>query len=235
MTESNYTRISCAHCGAPHDAKQRNRMYCSSACKLAAWKSRNPKRHAENTKAYASKVADRNAAKAACPTRTLNKARTKLLSLLKHVARIKTVRDKSIEAQAVMAVEPCAVCGKTRGYVFGRRRLYCSDACRKSTETFKASRAAHKALRKARTRGVHAEAFNPFEIFDRDGWMCKICGVPTPKSRRGTTDDDAPELDHVHPISKGGPHTRANTQCACRLCNQAKSDTVPDPEGRVKP
>lgn len=71
-------------------------------------------------------------------------------------------------------------------------------------------------------RGATAEKFDPLEIFDRDGWRCGLCGTSTPKSKRGTYDAKAPELDHIIPISAGGPHTRMNVQCACRACNMAK-------------
>ncbi len=79
---------------------------------------------------------------------------------------------------------------------------------------------------RARRYGCARESFNPLEVLDRDRWRCQLCGVKTPKAKRGSIDDDAPELDHVVPLSKGGPHTRANTQCLCRRCNGLKSDTA---------
>lgn len=81
-----------------------------------------------------------------------------------------------------------------------------------------------KMQRKALTLGVDAERVDPFKVFARDKWRCRLCGVSTPKSKRGTHDDNAPELDHIIPISKGGAHTYLNTQCACRRCNNKKSD-----------
>lgn len=38
------------------------------------------------------------------------------------------------------------------------------------------------------------------------------------------TKHDKAVLDHIVPISKGGPHTYSNTQCLCRDCNLKKSD-----------
>jgi 5-methylcytosine-specific restriction endonuclease McrA len=72
--------------------------------------------------------------------------------------------------------------------------------------------------------GVHYEQVDPFKVFDRDKWQCQLCGVKTPKVKRGTNDSNAPELDHILPIAKGGAHTYLNTQCACRKCNMKKSD-----------
>jgi endogenous inhibitor of DNA gyrase (YacG/DUF329 family) len=49
--------------------------------------------------------------------------------------------------------------------------------------------------------------------------------VPTPKSLRGTFVDNAPELDHIIPLSLGGTHTKSNTQLLCRKCNRIKGAT----------
>lgn len=63
---------------------------------------------------------------------------------------------------------------------------------------------------------------DPIKVFERDGWRCHLCKIRTPKRLRGTTDDRAPELDHIIPIAAGGKHTYENTACACRLCNRKK-------------
>lgn len=96
-------------------------------------------------------------------------------------------------------------------------------AAHKQTSEFRATQSLSKTKRRSAKAG--GEKFDPYEIFDRDGWRCQICGVSTPKSRRGTFHRNAPELDHVAPLCKGGGHTRVNTQCACRQCNMAKSWT----------
>lgn len=103
----------------------------------------------------------------------------------------------------------------------GLYKQFCDDCL---TEKKKRSHRIEKAKRRAKCKGVDAESVNPISVFERDGWRCKLCGRKTPKSKRGTYSNDAPELDHIIPISKGGPHTYANTQCTCRKCNAAKSD-----------
>ncbi len=85
-----------------------------------------------------------------------------------------------------------------------------------------AAKASHKVRRKARMDGAYAENVNPFRVFDRDKWRCQLCGIRTPKALRGTYNDVAPELDHIIPLSLGGPHSYINTQCACRRCNGRK-------------
>ena len=72
-----------------------------------------------------------------------------------------------------------------------------------------------------RSNGLY-EDICPAEIFDRDHWQCKACKVPTPAELQGSLEDNAPTLDHVIPVSLGGPHTRRNLQCLCRKCNRAK-------------
>lgn len=49
------------------------------------------------------------------------------------------------------------------------------------------------------------------EIKRRDGYCCVYCGA---------TEDLT--IDHVVPLSKGGPTDASNCQTACRTCNQAK-------------
>lgn len=84
----------------------------------------------------------------------------------------------------------------------------------------------YKSSRRARLRGNDAEVFDPLEVLRRDGWTCQMCGIETPEHLRGTCEANAPELDHIIPLAKGGPHTMENTQCLCRQCNCEKSDKM---------
>lgn len=116
-------------------------------------------------------------------------------------------------------IQLCKACRKQ-----GRKK---SRIKYKKTESYLKSRRKHKSIRRSRIRGSdQLESFDPFEIFNRDNWHCKLCGIQTPRGKRGSFGDDAPELDHIVPLSKGGAHTRENTQCLCRKCNQIKSDKV---------
>jgi 5-methylcytosine-specific restriction endonuclease McrA len=78
-----------------------------------------------------------------------------------------------------------------------------------------------KAMRRAAIR-IRAEAIVPESVFDRDGYHCRACGCATPSNLRGSTDDNAPELDHIVPLCLGGPHTLMNLQTLCRVCNILK-------------
>jgi 5-methylcytosine-specific restriction endonuclease McrA len=116
----------------------------------------------------------------------------------------------------------CPECGEVFFIIYGdKRRAFCSKEC-----SYKVSRRIGRSSRRAKFKEADYENIDPLEILTRDNWICQICGVPTPYSKRGTVEDDAPELDHIIPISKGGGHTRANTQCLCRKCNHKKSDSL---------
>jgi hypothetical protein len=96
----------------------------------------------------------------------------------------------------------------------------CADARKKR------SRKLAKLKRQAIARGAAGgEAIDPIKVFERDKWKCQLCGTRTPKKKRGTYDDNAPELDHILPVSKGGQHRYTNVQCACRRCNGMKNAT----------
>ena len=75
--------------------------------------------------------------------------------------------------------------------------------------------------RRARIRGTTFEKINADQVYERDGWICKICGeivnqdleYPDPLSKT---------LDHIIPLSKGGSHTVENVQLAHLNCNLKK-------------
>lgn len=77
---------------------------------------------------------------------------------------------------------------------------------------------------RAKHYGVEYEPIKRKVVFDLHGWHCAQCNDETPKELKGTINPKAPELDHVIPISKGGPHNYANVQLLCRECNAIKSD-----------
>lgn len=139
-------------------------------------------------------------------------------------------RDASEKAHAAtVKLRECQNCGVTFTPVYGAKiRIFCSKRCCKIR-----SRRVSKAMRRARERATEVRPVDPFEVFRRDGWRCHLCEVATPRSLRGTTSPWAPELDHVIPLSRGGAHTYENTACACRACNIAKGDRLPDELQRV--
>lgn len=105
---------------------------------------------------------------------------------------------------------------RARGTAFqpkGTAHVYCTTKCR-----YRVWYPKKRALRRAQTVGN----VDPVRVFERDGWKCQLCGIAAPKRLRGSCDPQAPELDHIVPLSKGGAHTYENTQCAHRSCNMWK-------------
>ncbi|MEU6633836.1 HNH endonuclease signature motif containing protein [Streptomyces parvus] len=69
---------------------------------------------------------------------------------------------------------------------------------------------AKRAKERARARGVHYETYSRSAIFARYGETCAYCDAP------------AEHIDHVVPISKGGPDAEHNLLPACAPCNLGK-------------
>ena len=75
---------------------------------------------------------------------------------------------------------------------------------------------------RAKRAGVVCEMIDPIDILNRDNWHCQMCGCATPKKLRGTCEPNAPELDHLISLARGGSHTPANVRGVCRACNLLK-------------
>lgn len=106
----------------------------------------------------------------------------------------------------------------------GKRQRMCGECAASSRRK---SKQHEKAIRR---KAEKAERIDPYEVFNRDKWKCQLCGIRTPLSKRGSYDDNAPELDHIIPLSRGGLHTWTNVQCACRKCNGKKFNS---PRGQL--
>jgi 5-methylcytosine-specific restriction endonuclease McrA len=136
--------------------------------------------------------------------------------------------------------KPCEHCKSL--FVFtvtmGRHPKYCKT-CHKVVFNEIRKKHAKKFRKKQRELGIRSHThikrakkykvefdrkLSAIDVFDRDKWRCQLCGIATPKKLKGTLKPNAPELDHIVPLSKGGPHTLKNVQCCCRSCNIKKSD-----------
>jgi 5-methylcytosine-specific restriction endonuclease McrA len=109
----------------------------------------------------------------------------------------------------------CARCGEPFVIVDQLQARYCSSACQGRD---------NKSKRRARKRNAHRVAYRRVDIFERDNWVCHICGRKT-KSSAPINHPLAPTIDHLVPLSKGGADAPFNVACAHRQCNSIKSDT----------
>ncbi len=107
----------------------------------------------------------------------------------------------------------CSVCAK-------RKRLnYKRKAQAAGTWGVKVRLAKHRrrALRKANGGAGHVSAQDWRDILAKYGSACLCCGST-----------ESPTMDHVVPLSLGGPHDKTNLQPLCALCNAIKRATVAD-------
>jgi hypothetical protein len=65
-----------------------------------------------------------------------------------------------------------------------------------------------------------------FEVFKRDSFKCQYCGASAPEAIL--------EVDHIHPISKGGSDEMVNYITACKPCNAGKRDRTLDDNAIVQ-
>lgn len=116
----------------------------------------------------------------------------------------------------------CIVCGK---WIPRGGRPWCGEYCGAKITAIKLKRASDPDSRRflsgaQRTRlaGGVVEDFDSQEIYERDNWICHLCGEKIDPSLR-MPDRMSRTLDHLIPISKGGNHTKDNVSAAHWLCN----------------
>jgi 5-methylcytosine-specific restriction endonuclease McrA len=95
----------------------------------------------------------------------------------------------------------------------------------RNTPHGRAMQSKHRSVRRCLMKESSIERFDPKEIFNRDGYKCQICGHKTRPDFKNPNHPLYPNLDHIVPLSKGGDHSRKNTQCLCRQCNIEKSNS----------
>ena len=79
--------------------------------------------------------------------------------------------------------------------------------------------------RRAQKFGTQTEPINNGSVYERDGWVCGICGGSVnPESVY--PDPLSPSLDHIEPLSLGGAHTYANVRLTHLRCNVARGNRV---------
>ncbi len=215
--------LGCIGCGTPFRRSSRGsndaKKYCSRACafkNIKAWLRPSPERKPKF-----------------CKVRPCVQCGVIVRPPRKHCAPC------SAQISANPVARCCSACRKEE---VGQYAKLC-DVCRTSRAKARRQAFGKKQRQKygknwrtrARVLGVPWEKVDRVKVFERDGWRCQICLVDTPMVLMGTNSQTSPTLDHRLPISKGGPHTYANLQCACRACNTRKGDKTENPRGGLGP
>ena len=121
----------------------------------------------------------------------------------------------------------CRVCHKT----FETRhpaQNHCSMTCLQITRSIR--RQEGKDRRRALKKKAFVERVSREKIFERDHWICGICGEPVDQSLK-FPDLKSPSLDHIIPLAKNGTHEISNVQLAHFICNAHKGANVNQEDG----
>lgn len=113
----------------------------------------------------------------------------------------------------------CRLCGAP--FVMqgrGAGAKFCGKRCQRKADRKKRALERRMQERLRQVAIAAGESINPVAIFNRDGWTCKLCGLPVDRNR-DAPDPASPTIDHIIPLCQGGPHTVDNVQCAHFLCN----------------
>ena len=153
------------------------------------------------------------------------------------------LRIKKAEARkgkiGIVKTKKCYVCGKLWPVSYFSKNWGNADglqskckACEKiwnkqyfSTKAGKDADKRSTYKRRALKKHLRFEVFNPSEIFERDRYICQLCGKKTRPNVKNKFHPLYPNLDHIVPLSLGGEHTKQNTQCLCLKCNMTKNNT----------
>lgn len=107
----------------------------------------------------------------------------------------------------------CARCGAPFTGI-GPSGVYCSAACHNREKG---------TLNRARRAGATVWPALRRRVFERDGYVCQLCGQPT-DTTSAWPHPNAPTLDHFTSLRRGGDHVEANLVTAHSRCNSHKRD-----------
>lgn len=97
---------------------------------------------------------------------------------------------------------------------------FARDKYRKSEKGLEKNRQmSHK--RRLRVETLSSDSFTSLDVFQRDNWICCLCGEEIDKKLK-FPHPRAATLEHLTPLSRGGTHTLENVSCAHFSCNAQK-------------
>lgn len=220
----------CERCSAQFQSVQHKARFCSRLCAYRQWNMAKGLRLSDEERTARALVAATRRAAA-----EQKYAITAVASALKALLYVRTGGREGLRLTNYIAAHRAA--GRTAScsdcpavwcrLPFAKAFQRC-PACSavRAAAARRARKSAEKAVRRARMM-IPGETFDPAEVFARDGWRCRCCGVATPQALRGSSHPDAPELDHWVPLAAGGAHSRENGRCMCRTCNGDKAAAHP--------
>lgn len=211
----------CKHCGKPYKPKRKGRnTFCSRDCSFAHQKQQKEERLRQEQEANVRQCVMCGEAFIAkngkhCCSDECDKAKARVAAR----AYAEKAHTNNLTNRA------CKCCGIIFAPAYGvKRRAFCSHVCaRKYLKKTHGSgnRSDQNRRRRAREKATQVDLFKADEIYERDNWICQICGKRVSATLRYPNQMSA-SLDHIIPLSLGGTHTKDNTQLAHFKCNTAK-------------
>ena len=202
----------CAYCGKPnHQKRGIVNKYCSEDCR-----SNDAIRNQEQQCEICGKLFTKDYFAKCCS------------SDCQAIATNKTIRESGKREASFKKV--CVHCGNIFFVDYFHQwaeacSIPCSDAWYAKRNPDKV--AAQRAKRRMRKAAAFIENVNPFDIFERDHWTCKLCGRKINKELKYPHPMSV-SLDHIMPLAKGGTHEWDNLQASHLRCNMSKGARVAD-------
>lgn len=143
----------------------------------------------------------------------------------------------ALHAQLELAWKPILVAPRTAPVLILKplRRRWFSISCPMCATWFvtdnprdqncspRCGRRAAKDKRRALEREAFVASVNRTQVYERDHWTCQLCRKPVMRDEV-VPHPQAPTLDHIVALARGGTHEPANVQLAHYWCNAIKSD-----------
>lgn len=214
--------VPCRVCSAPvvrrPGARGPHPTLCGAECKGAAARATRPRVTPEQRSALARRAASARW-NGVTPEQRSEQARAAASARWKGHERLPPRQTRTMRA--------CGYCGEAALMSVDQKQCG-RDDCRRAHAAremrekgwHRPHRQAWRAARRA-LPGAVIEKFDPWDVFERDGWVCGICGDPVEPALRWP-DRMSVSLDHVVPLEMGGDHTPGNTRCSHLGCNAAR-------------
>lgn len=223
--ESQRKYYQCQYCGKmfwkPDGFRKK---YCSEECQRAAYAEAHPKKEKSPKKPLSKECAY-------CGTQffTHYSQQKYCCEDCRYKASLKMKREQWAEAYVPQNLI-CKECGSSYITECGNTRsAFCCQSCADKYERRHEHRTHRhrqymrevKKERDLQLRKAFIENVSYETLYERDGGICQICGLPVIKE---TCADDnwSGTIDHIIPISAGGEHSYENCQLAHRVCNSLK-------------
>jgi len=146
----------------------------------------------------------------------------------------KTVLGWTMRPKQISCIKCGELCiSKVKGAMCGKcKRINYAESRRKARKQMRSTGRVDNRThaKRAKAYGVKVESFSRYAIYDRDNHTCYLCGITVRRTKSFAWDQAT--IDHVIPLSKGGPHTPSNVRTCCMRCNVDKGDKAPSEHHR---